>query len=103
MVGKIKESAGFNLGESTVSSETNSEQTLRRIIDHERERAIQARVQCNELQHKHDTLMAQTQLVSNAFMELLLILEHHNIEVTAEILSPMTYSLIMNLRMRLDD
>jgi hypothetical protein len=36
-------------------------------------------------------------------MELLAIMEHHQIEVTAEILSPMTYSLIMNLRMRLDD
>jgi len=84
-------------------TESNVEQTLRRIIDHERERAIQARLEVEAWKTKHETLLKQTELVSNAFMELLAIMEHHRIEVTAEILSPLTYSLIMNLRMRLDD
>lgn len=85
-----------------MSSESSSEQTLRRIIDHERERAVQAKVELVESQRRYDTLLQQTQVISNAFTELLAIIEHHQIEVTGEILSPMTYSLIMNLRMRLD-
>lgn len=83
-------------------TESSAEQTLRRIIDHERERAIQARIEVEAWKQKHETLLKQTELVSNAFMELLAILEHYEIEVTGEILSPLTYSLIMNLRMRLD-
>ena len=83
-------------------TESSAEQTLRRIIDHERERAIQARIDVEAWKTKHETLLKQTELVSNAFMELLAILEHYEIEVTGEILSPLTYSLIMNLRMRLD-
>lgn len=76
---------------------------LNRIIDHERERAVNAKLDQLEAVRKYDTLLKQTELVSNAFMELLRIMEHYQIEVTAEILSPMTYSLIMNLRMRLDE
>lgn len=83
-------------------SESQIEQTLKRIIDHERERAFQSRLELNRLQTKHEELQRQTGMVSNAFLELLAILEHHEIEVTAEILSPMTYALIMELRMRLD-
>lgn len=86
-----------------MSSESSSEQTLRRIIDHERERAVQAKIDLVTAHQKYETLIQQTQVISNAFTELLAIIEHHGIEVTAEILSPMTYSLIMNLRMRLDD
>lgn len=76
---------------------------LNRIIDHERERAVNAKLDQLEAVRKYETLLKQTELVSNAFMELLAILEHYQIEVTAEILSPLTYSLIMNLRLRLDD
>ena len=86
-----------------MSSESSSEQTLRRIIDHERERAVQAKVELVESQRRYDALLHNTQIITNAFTELLAIIEHHQIEVTGEILSPMTYSLIMNLRMRLDD
>lgn len=76
---------------------------LNRIIDHERERAVNAKLDQLEAVRKYETLLKQTELVSNAFMELLAILEHYQIEVTAEILSPLTYSLIMNLRLRLND
>ena len=86
-----------------MSSESSSEQTLRRIIDHERERAVQAKIELVTATQKYETLMEQTRVISNAFTELLAIIEHHQIEVTGEILSPQTYSLIMNLRMRLDD
>lgn len=86
-----------------MTSESSSEQTLRRIIDHERERAVQAKIELLTAHQKYETLMEQTRVISNAFTELLAIIEHHQIEVTGEILSPQTYSLIMNLRMRLND
>lgn len=83
-------------------SESQVEQTLRRIIDHERERAFQARLELERIQNKHHDLQKQTAMISNGFLELLAILEHHKIEVTAEILSPTTYAIIMELRMRLE-
>lgn len=83
-------------------SESQVEQTLRRIIDHERERAFQARLDMERIRAKHSELQKQTGLISQAFLELLAILEHHQIEVTAEILSPSTYAIIMELRMRLE-
>jgi hypothetical protein len=85
-----------------VTSDSNVEHTLHRIIDHERERAIHARIELEELRNRMEELGKQTALISNAFLELLAILEHHQIEVTGEILSPMTYAIIMNLRMRLE-
>lgn len=85
-----------------MSSESNVENTLHRIIDHERERAIHARIELEQLRNRMEDLGKQTALISNAFLELLAILEHHGIEVTGEILSPTTYAIIMNLRMRLE-
>lgn len=75
---------------------------LQRIIDHERERAIQAKMEVHELKNRMVEAERQHLMICEGFVELLRIIEHHGIEVTGEILSPMTYSIIMNWRMKQD-
>lgn len=76
---------------------------LHRIIEHERERAIQAKFEVKNLEQRLAESNRQHLMLCEAFIELLRIIEHRGIEVTSEILSPTTYAIIMNWRLKQDE